>query len=95
MRPIRFLIALLCLALGIAVGVLNAAPVSVNLGFSVLHATLGVVILVSLLAGVILGGLALTASVILPLRRRMHRDRALAQAQARASSVADNITGGH
>ena len=73
MRLIRLLIAVLCLAVGVVVGALNHQPVVIDLGFDTLHATLGVSVLVALLLGALIGGLAVTASVVLPLRQRLRR----------------------
>ena len=73
MRLIRLLIAILCLAVGVVVGALNHQPVVIDLGFDTLHATLGVSVLVALLLGALIGGLAVTASVVLPLRQRLRR----------------------
>ncbi len=73
MRLIRLLIALLCLAAGAAIGALNAQPVALELGMATLHATLGVCVLVALLLGVLIGGLVLTVSAVLPLRQRLQR----------------------
>jgi uncharacterized integral membrane protein len=73
MRLIRLLIAILCLAVGLVVGALNHEPVVIDLGFNTLHATLGVSVLVALLLGALIGGLAVTASVVLPLRQRLRR----------------------
>jgi len=73
MRLIRWLIALLCLAVGVVVGALNPQPVMLDLGVTVLHSTLGVCLLVALLLGVIVGGLVLVASSVLPLRKRLRR----------------------
>jgi uncharacterized integral membrane protein len=73
MRLIRILIALACLAAGIIVGALNPQPVTIDFGFTHGSATLGVAILLSLLAGVLAGGFAVMASVVLPLRRRLRR----------------------
>lgn len=69
MRLIRILIVLLSLAVGLAIGALNAQPVSLDPGVTTLHATLGVCVLLTLLLGVLIG-LVLPASVVLPLRRR-------------------------
>jgi len=74
MRLIRWLIALMCLAVGIVVGALNPQPVALDLGITTLHSTLGVCILLALLLGVIVGGLVLAASVVLPLRQRLRRE---------------------
>ena len=75
MRPLRLIIALLFLAAGAALGALNADPVVVDLGVVRVEMALGVALLVAMLVGVLAGGLALAASVILPLRRE--RDAAL------------------
>jgi len=47
--------------------------VALDLGVTILHATLGVCVLLALLIGVIVGGLVLTASVVLPMRQRARR----------------------
>jgi len=74
MRLIRWLIALSCLAVGIVVGALNPQPVALDLGVATLHSTVGVCVLVALLGGVIVGGLVLVASVVLPLQQRLRRE---------------------
>ncbi len=73
MRLLRLLVAISCLAAGIAVGALNPQTVTLDLGVVVLRTTLGVAILVSVLVGVVVGGLVMTASVVLPLRQRLRR----------------------
>lgn len=73
MRFIRFLIAFACLAVGAIVGALNVQVVHIDFGVGIVAATLGVVLLVALLIGVAVGGLAVTASLVLPLRRRLAR----------------------
>jgi hypothetical protein len=80
-RPIRLLIAFACLAAGVIVGALNPQPAVLDLGFTSAVGSLGVIVLVSLLIGVVAGGLALAASVVLPLRQRLRR----AEAEARAA----------
>jgi len=87
MRLIRWLIALLCLAVGIIVGALNPQPVSLDLGMATLHSTLGVCVLLALLLGVIAGGLVLVVSTVLPLRQRLRREaRRAPQAPASVGS---------
>ena len=73
MRLIRLVFALLFLAIGIAIGALNSQPVLLDLGVTTLHGTLGVCVLLALLLGFVIGGLVLTASVVLPLRQRLRR----------------------
>jgi uncharacterized integral membrane protein len=76
MRLIRLLIALACLVAGVVVGALNTQAVRLDLGFAQLPTSLGVAVLVALLLGVIVGGLVLTASVVLPLRQQLRRAQA-------------------
>lgn len=71
MRLIRLLVALSCLAVGVAIGALNAQPISLDLGITTFHSTLGVCILLALLAGVLIGGTVISASVVLPMQRRL------------------------
>lgn len=73
MRFIRFLIAFACLSVGAIVGALNIQSASIDFGIAVVPTTLGVALIVALLLGVALGGLAVTASLVLPLRRRLAR----------------------
>jgi lipopolysaccharide assembly protein A len=75
MRPLRALAAFLFLIAGIVLGALNPATVMVDLGLLHVRAGLGVMLLCTLLAGVLIGGLAMTASVVLPLRRELRRRR--------------------
>ena len=84
MRLIRLLIALICLAAGAILGALNRQPVVIDLGLGVLPPTsLGIALIVALLAGVLIGGVAISASVALPLRRRLARaERAAATSTA-------------
>ena len=76
MRPFRILFALVCLAAGVAVGALNPQVVAVDFGVATLRPTLGVALLATLLIGAILGGMAIVASLVLPLQRRLRDARA-------------------
>ncbi|MCM2335349.1 MAG: lipopolysaccharide assembly protein LapA domain-containing protein [Pseudomonas sp.] len=73
MRLLRLFVALAFVALGATVGALNRQATLVDMGFATIPATLGVALLTTLLLGVVLGGLAVTASVVLPLQRRLAR----------------------
>jgi lipopolysaccharide assembly protein A len=73
MRLIRILVALACLAAGIIVGALNPQPVTIDFGLTRGSATLGITVLLSLLAGVLAGGLAVMVGVVLPLRQRLRK----------------------
>ena len=73
MRLIKSLIALCFVALGIVFGALNTQPVHVELWFRSFDARLGLVLLSVLLAGALIGGLAVTVGVVWPMRRRLGR----------------------
>jgi len=73
MRFLRALFALAFLAFGVTLGALNDGATNVDLGVVRLQAGLGVILLCTLLAGVLLGGLAIVVSVVLPLRRSSKR----------------------
>ena len=91
-RLLRPLLILVFLALGAGLGALNATPVQVDLGALRFEAALGLALLASLLVGVLLGGLALTMSVVLPMRRRWRREcDALRAARAATPSTAADI----
>jgi uncharacterized integral membrane protein len=85
-KPLRLIVAFACLAAGVIVGALNPQPAVLDLGFTRATGALGVIVLVSLLLGVLAGGLALAASVVLPLRQRLRRAELDAR-NARASST--------
>jgi hypothetical protein len=82
MRVLHLIAALLFVAAGIAVGALNPQPVVLDLGIVHLRTTLGIAVLVTLLIGAILGGLAIALSVVVPLQQRL-------RAQRRASAASD------
>lgn len=88
MRLLRILVALLCVVAGVALGALNPQVVTIDLGFATLGPTLGVALLVTLLLGAILGGLAIVASVVLPLQQRLRRARATPAAASPATGDA-------
>ncbi len=73
MRFIRFLVALACLLAGAALGALNRDPVSIDLGVVAIATSTGVALLAALLIGVLVAGLVISASVIVPLKRRLTR----------------------
>lgn len=77
MRPLRALLAIVFLAAGVVLGVLNADSATVDLGVFEARAGLGVILLCTLLAGVLAGGLAIVVSVVMPLRRELRRLRAI------------------
>lgn len=85
MRVLQVLIAILFVALGMAFSALNAEPVFIDLYFDRFSISLGVVVLLAMLAGALLGGLAVLAGVVWPLRRQLRRARSR-EAQAPPAS---------
>ena len=73
MRLIKSLIALCFVAMGVIFGALNRQVVHVDLWFRSFDSRLGMVLLCVLLLGALLGGLAVTAGVVWPMRRRLGR----------------------
>lgn len=72
-------LAALIAFLGLAFSLLNFQQVSLEVGFGTLTLPLGVLVLLSLLAGSLVAGLLLWAGVILPMRFRL---RALEKGRA-------------
>lgn len=70
---IRIFAAIVCLLVGGLVGALNTQPIALDLGFVTLHTSLGLGMLVSLLTGVLAGGMLVAVGVVAPLRRRLRR----------------------
>ena len=75
MRLIKSIIALSFIAMGVIFGALNRQYVHVDLWFRGLDGRLGLVLLSVLMLGALLGGLAVTAGVVWPMRRRLGRSQ--------------------
>lgn len=75
MRVLQVLIAILFIVLGMAFSALNADPVVVDLYVDRFTMSLGVIVLLAMLLGAVLGGLAVLAGVVWPLRRELRRAR--------------------
>lgn len=73
MRLLQLLVALLFIVAGIVVGALNPQSMTLDFYFARLHLGVGVALLSALLAGALLGGLAITIGVVWPLQRRLQR----------------------
>ena len=71
MRLIRIIVAIACLVIGAVVGALNRDLIAIDLGIGTLSTNLGIALIVALLVGVLIGGMAVSASLVLPLRRRL------------------------
>lgn len=77
MRPLRILVALVFAAAGLVLGALNPQRVTLDLGVAGLDASLGVMLL-----GALGAGLAMALGVVLPLRRQLQRARTAGSAAA-------------
>lgn len=89
MRILQALIALLFVAAGVLFGALNAQSIPIDFGLWQARSTTGVAILLALLGGVLLGGLAISAGVVWPLRRELRKQsRRGAAAEAPADAPA-------
>lgn len=75
MRLIKSLIALCFVVMGVVFGALNKQRVHVDLWFNGFDGRLGLTLLSVLLLGALIGGLAVTASVVWPMRRRTQPSR--------------------
>lgn len=89
MRLIRVFIAAVFVVLGILVGSLNEQRVMLDLGWVAIPCSLGVLVLAALSAGVIVGGLMVALSSVLPLRRRLKQARASMPASPPQSPLDD------
>lgn len=73
MNIIRLIIALVFLAVGLVVGILNTQPITLNLLFTQIQTGSGAAIIVSLLSGVCIGALIVLATVAWPLYARLRK----------------------
>jgi len=89
MNIFRLIIALIFLGIGLLVGVLNTQPIMLKLLFADIQTSSGVAIILSLLAGVVIGGSIVLATLVLPLYTKLRK----ANKQAAASSAPPLGTG--
>lgn len=86
MSTVRLVVALIFLAAGLVIGVLNTQPIVLKLLFTEIPTSSGVAIILSLLFGVLIGGLIVMATMVLPLYARLRKANK-AQASATSSSL--------
>lgn len=73
MRLLQGLIALVFVLAGVLFSALNPMPVSLDFHFFAWQSSLGVALLCALLAGTLLGGILMSATVIWPLKSQLRR----------------------
>jgi len=71
MRVIKAILALGFIALGLLFGSLNRQHVHVDFGLAAADLRLGLLLLVTLLLGALVGGIAVMAGVVWPMRRKL------------------------
>ena len=74
MRVIKALAALCFIVIGVLFGALNREHVHLDLGVAAIDVRLGFLILVVALVAACLGGLAVVAGVVWPMRRKLRAD---------------------
>lgn len=88
MKVFRLLLMLAVLLVGLVIGALNSQPILIDFAFSSIATTSGVAIIVSLLAGVLIGGALVLAAMVLPLYSKLRQ----ANKQAAAVRAGDRAT---
>ncbi|NIJ69805.1 lipopolysaccharide assembly protein LapA domain-containing protein [Xanthomonas sp. 60] len=79
MNVFRLLVLLAVLVLGLIVGAVNMTPMTINLVFTEIHASVGVTLITALLVGVVVGAGLVLVSVVIPLYARLRRLNRTAQ----------------
>ena len=75
MRVLKALAAFCFIALGIVFGALNREHVRIDLALAQVEGRLGFILLTVLLLGALLGGIAVMAGVVWPMRRKQRSER--------------------
>ena len=97
MNIFRLIVALFFLVVGLVIGVLNTQPITLKLLFTDIATSSGVAIILSLLGGVVIGGLIVLATVAWPLYtklRRANKAANVASAEPQAVSKTDSTPNG-
>ena len=70
---LQILIALAFMAGGVLFGAFNPQAVNIDFHWFIVPASLGVALLIAVLVGAVLGGLAVTIGIAWPLRRQLRK----------------------
>lgn len=73
MNYVRLVVALVFLAAGMVVGVLNTQPITLRLLFTEVETSSGVAIILALLSGVLIGGAIVLATLVLPMYAKLRK----------------------
>lgn len=72
---LQVLIALAFMAAGVLFGAFNPQVVNIDFHWFLIPASLGVALLIAVLVGAVLGGIAVTVGIAWPLRRQLRKAR--------------------
>ncbi len=72
---LQILIALAFMAGGVLFGAFNPQSVNIDFHWFVVSASLGVALLIAVLAGALLGGIAVSVGIVWPLRLQLRKAR--------------------
>ncbi|MFT4199068.1 MAG: lipopolysaccharide assembly protein LapA domain-containing protein [Pseudoxanthomonas sp.] len=73
MNALRLILVVLCLAIGLILGLVNSQPIALNFLFGHYDTTSGMAIVCALLLGFLAGGLIVLATVAWPLYARLRK----------------------
>ena len=73
MNYVRLVVALVFLAAGMVVGVLNTQPITLRLLFTDVETSSGVAIILALLSGVLIVGAIVLAALVLPMYAKLRK----------------------
>ncbi len=90
MNSLRLVVALILLLVGVVIGVLNTQPIVLKLLFADIQTSSGVAILLSLLSGVILGGVIILLTLVVPLYARLRKANKGSQSAAADAPAVPN-----
>lgn len=89
-RWILLIVIILAVLLGLLIGILNAELVTLDVLLTTLQASLGLVVMVAFVTGLLLGVLSLWVLRVLPMRFRMKRLQQEVQSYNNQSKVTSN-----
>lgn len=87
MNVFRLIVAFVFLGVGLVIGVLNTQPITLKLLLVDIQTSSGVAIILSLLAGVLIGGLIVLTTLVWPLYAKLRK------ANKQAATLATPVSG--
>lgn len=93
MNVARLLILLAVLVAGLVIGALNSQAMTLNLGFTAIHSSTGLAIIVALLSGAIIGAGLVLVGLVIPLYSRLRKAQKTAPAVAPVAPPSSTFDG--